>query len=94
MFVVISDIQIKPDSVVEFKKWFSESNKTVSKFPGFVSRRLLESKEGKHRVLVEFEDLEKFGKMHQSPEHEKLHSMAVSFMAKLPEPKFYNVASQ
>ncbi len=92
MFVVISDIQIKPDSITDFKKWFSESNKTISKFDGFVNRRLLESKDGKHRVLVEFEDLEKFGKMHQSPEHEKLHSAAVSFMAKLPEPKFYNVS--
>ena len=62
MFIVISDIQIKPDSVANFKKWFSESNKTVSKFDGFVNRRLLETKDGKHRVLVEFESLEKFSK--------------------------------
>lgn len=94
MFVVISDIQIKSDSVADFKKWFTESNKTVSKFDGFVNRRLLETKDGKHRVLVEFETLEQFSKMHQSPEHEKLHSMAVSYMEKLPEPKFYTVASQ
>ncbi len=94
MFIVISDIQIKHDSVVDFKKWFSESNKVVSKFDGFVNRRLLETKDGKHRVLVEFENLEKFSKMHQSPEHEKVHSMATSYMEKLPEPKFYTVASQ
>jgi heme-degrading monooxygenase HmoA len=94
MFVVVSDIQIKPDSVDEFKKWFSESNKIVSKFDGFVNRRLLETKDGKHRVLVEFENLEKFSKMHQSSEHEKLHSKAASYMEKLPEPKFYTVVSQ
>ena len=94
MFIVISDIQIKPDSVANFKKWFSESNKTVSKFDGFVNRRLLETKDGKHRVLVEFENLEKFSKMHQSPEHEKLHSVASLYMEKLAEPKFYTVASQ
>ena len=94
MFIVISDIQIKYDLVDEFKQWFSESNKTVSKFDGFVSRRLLETKDGKHRVLVEFENLEKFSKMHQSPEHEKLHSVAASYMEKLPEPRFYTVASQ
>ncbi len=94
MFIVISDIQIKYDLVDEFKKWFSESNKIVSKFDGFVSRRLLETKDGKHRVLVEFENLEKFSKMHQSPEHEKLHSVAASYMEKLPEPRFYTVASQ
>ncbi|WP_297465119.1 antibiotic biosynthesis monooxygenase [Nitrosarchaeum sp.] len=94
MFVVISDVQIKSESLIIFKNWFSESNKTVSKFDGFVNRRLLETKDGKHRILVEFENLEKFSKMHQSPEHEKLHSMAASFMEKLPEPKFYTVVSQ
>jgi heme-degrading monooxygenase HmoA len=94
MFVVISDIKIKPESVDDFKKWFSESNKIVSKFDGFVNRRLLETKDGKHRVLVEFEDLDKFSKMHQSPEHEKLHSSASSYMERLPEPKFFTVISQ
>ncbi|MFB5626970.1 MAG: antibiotic biosynthesis monooxygenase family protein [Nitrosarchaeum sp.] len=94
MFIVISDIQIKSDSVSAFKNWFSESNKIVSKFDGFVNRRLLESKDGKYRVLVEFESLEKFSKMHQSPEHEKLHSVATTYMDKLPEPKFYTVVSQ
>ncbi|HSB84609.1 MAG TPA: antibiotic biosynthesis monooxygenase [Nitrosarchaeum sp.] len=94
MFIVISDIQIKPESVSDFKKWFSESNKIVSKFDGFVNRRLLETKDGKHRVLVEFEDLEKFSKMHQSPEHEKLHSTAASYMERLPEPRFFTVVSQ
>lgn len=94
VFVVISDVQIKSESLDGFKNWFSESNKIVSKFDGFVNRRLLETKDGKHRILVEFENLEKFSKMHQSPEHEKLHSMAASFMEKLPEPKFYTVVSQ
>ncbi|MEC4848644.1 MAG: antibiotic biosynthesis monooxygenase [Nitrosarchaeum sp.] len=94
MFVVISDVQIKPESLDGFKNWFSESNKTVSKFDGFINRRLLETKNGKHRILVEFENLEKFSKMHQSPEHENLHSIAASYMEKLPEPKFYTVVSQ
>jgi len=94
VFIVISDVQIKPESLNGFKNWFSESNKIVSKFDGFVNRRLLESKDGKHRVLVEFENLEKFSKMHQSPEHEKLHSIATTYMEKLPEPKFYTIVSQ
>lgn len=94
MFVVISDIKIKPESVDDFKKWFTESNKTVSKFDGFVNRRLLETNDGKHRVIVEFENLEKFGKMHQSSEHEKLHSVATTYMEKLPEPKFFTVVAQ
>ena len=93
MFVVVSDIKIKLDLVDDFKKWFSEANQVVSKFDGFVSRRLLETKDGQHRVLVEFESLEKFGKMHQSPEHEQLHSKASSFMESPPSPKFYNVVA-
>jgi len=94
MFVVISDIKIKKDSIEDFKKWFSEANKVVSKFDGFVSRRLLETKEGSHRVIVEFESLDKFGKMHQSPEHDKLHSQAASYMEIPPTPRFYNVVAQ
>jgi len=91
MFVVISDIKLKPDVIDDFKNWFSEANYVVSKFDGFISRRLLETKDGHYRVLVEFENLEKFGKMHQSPEHEQLHSKASSFMESIPSPKFYNV---
>jgi len=94
MFVVIADIKIKPESLSDFKQWFSEANKVVSKFDGFVSRRLLETKDGQHRVLVEFENLEKFGKMHQNPEHEELHRKATSFMAEPQSPKFYNVVAQ
>lgn len=91
MFVVVSDIKVKKEEVENFKKWFAEANQTVSKFDGFISRRLLETKDGQHRVLVEFESLDKFGKMHQSPEHEQLHAKASSFMEQPPMPKFYNV---
>ena len=92
MFVVIADVRIKPERVSDFKRWFSESNRVVSKFDGFVSRRLLESKDGQHRILVEFESLEKFSSMRQNREHEEIHSEAVGFMEGMPSPKFYNVA--
>ena len=46
------------------------------------------------RLVHVLENLEKFSKMHQSPEHEKLHSIAATYMEKLPEPKFYTVVSQ
>lgn len=94
MFVVVADIKIRPEHVDGFKRWFSESNQIVSKFDGFVSRRLLEDKDGRHRVLVEFESHEKFARMHQSPEHGQLHSKAVSFMDGMPSPRFYNVVAQ
>lgn len=94
MFVVIADVEIKPEFKDDFKKWFSEANKTVSKFDGYISRKLLEARDGKHRIMVEFEDMNKFRKMHQSKEHDKLHAKAVAFMEKLPLPKFYNVVAE
>lgn len=94
MFVVIADISIKPESLSDFKKWFSDANKIISKYDGFVSRRLLETRDGKHRVVVEFESLEKFSQMHKSKEHEQVHSQAIKYMDTLPDPKFYNVVAE
>lgn len=94
MFVVIADVTINPDYVDSFKEWFTESNKTVSKFDGFVSRRLLQSNDGTHRIVVEFDNKENFVAMHQSKEHDELHSKAISFMNKTPSPKFYNIVAQ
>ena len=93
MFVVIADITLKPELVEDFKKWFSESNKTISKFSGFVSRRLLETKNGDHKIIVEFESQEDFEKMHKSEEHSKLHMQARTHMQTIPSPKFFNVVS-
>ena len=93
MFIVIADIQLKKGTESEFKQWFVESNKTLSKLDGFVSRRLLESTDGKHRIVVEHQSKETFEKMHQSQEHAKLHSQAIAFMEEPPLPKFYNVVA-
>ena len=94
MFVVIADVTLKSDSIDDFKKWFAESNKIVSKFDGFISRRLLQSHDGKHRIIVEFDNKESFNAMHQSEEHSQLHSKAITFMDATPSPKFYNVVAQ
>ncbi len=94
MFVVIADVQLKKELESDFKEWFSESNKILAKFDGFVSRRLLESDDGKHRIIVEHKSKETFEKMHQSQEHARLHATAVTFMEMPPTPKFYNVISR
>lgn len=93
MFVVIAEIKLKNELKSEFKEWFSESNKVLSKLDGFVSRRLLESDDGSHRIIVEHKNKETFTKMHQSPEHERLHQKAITFMTSPPSAKFYNVVS-
>ncbi len=94
MFVVIADIKIKQTHIDDFKRWFSESNNVVSKFGGFVSRRLLETANCQHRIIVEFTSREKFMLMHQSQEHAQLHTKALSYMEGLPLPVFYSVVAQ
>lgn len=93
MFIVIADIQLKKGTESEFKQWFAESNKTLSKLDGFVSRRLLESADGKHRIIIEHQSKETFEKMYQSQEHAKLHAKAITFMEESPLPKFYNIVA-
>jgi heme-degrading monooxygenase HmoA len=93
VFVVVVEIQLKKGMEEEFKKWVGESNKDLSKFDGFINRRLLQSRTGKHLVLVEFESLEKFEKMHQTQEHHQIQSKGHSMMETPPKPMFYNVVS-
>ena len=94
MLVVVVDIQLKKDKEDEFKKWVGESNKILSKFDGFIDRRLLQTRAGKHLLLVEFESLEKFEKMHQSQEHHQLQTKGHSMMETPPKPMFYDVVSE
>ena len=93
-FVVISDIELKKELMHDFKKWFVESNKVVSKFDGFIARRLLESQDGRHRIIVVFSDRDSFAKMRQTQEHAAVHAQAVTFMDRPPMPAFYNVVAE
>lgn len=94
MFVMIADIQLKEGAEENFKKWFAESNKILCTFPGFISRKFLKSPDGTYRILVEHESKETFIKMHQSPEHEKIHPTGHSFMSADPVRKTYLVAAE
>ena len=94
MFVAIVDVSLKEEKISEFKTWITESNKTLSKFDGFVSRRLLEGEDGSKRIMVEFENIELFRKMHQSPEHQNFHNELGSFMKKPPQRQFYHVVAE
>jgi len=94
MFVMMADVQLKEGAEEGFKDWFSESNKVLSSFPGFVSRRFLKSNDGSYRIIVEHESKETFIKMHQSPEHEKIHPKGHSFMSTDPVRKTYTVAAE
>ncbi len=92
MFVVMADIQLRNGIEDDFKAWFSESNQALSKFPGFISRRLLKSgNNNSYRVIVEHETRESFIHMHGSPEHQKVHPVGRSFMTSDPVREMFSV---
>ena len=94
MFIAIVDISLKEDKISSFKNWITESNKTLSKFDGFKSRRLLESDDGSKKIMVEFENIELFRKMHESPDHSKFHNQLGDFMENPPKRQFYHVVAE
>ena len=92
MFVVMADVKLKEVSGTEFKKWFSESNKILSKTDGFISRKLLQSHIDKtYRILLEHKSKETFEAMINGDDHKRLNAEAITFMAESPIRQFYNV---
>ena len=94
MFIAMVDIVLKDQKKDDFKSWITESNQILSKFDGFVSRRLLEGQDGSNRILVEFENIELFKKMHQSSEHEQFAGQLGQFMAGPPKRNFFHVLAE
>ena len=94
MFVMMADVQLKEGMEDDFKTLFSESNKILSSFPGFVSRRFLKSIDGTYRIIVEHETKETFMTMIQSPEHQEFHPKLHSFMSTEPMKKLFTVSAE
>ena len=94
MFVMMADVQLKDGAEDDFKTMFSESNKILSSFSGFVSRRFLKSIDGTYRIIVEHETKETFMTMIQSPEHQEFHPKLHSFMSAEPVKKLFTVSSE
>ncbi|MEP0824682.1 MAG: antibiotic biosynthesis monooxygenase [Nitrososphaera sp.] len=94
-FIAISDIELKKESIAEFKQWFSKVNREVlSQFRGFLGRILIETPDGKHRIIVMTADKESFLAIRASEQHKELHAKALTFMTRPPSLSFYNVAAQ
>ena len=94
MFVAMVDIVLKEEKKDDFKTWITESNQILSKFDGFISRKLLKGEDGTNRILVEFENIELFKKMHQSPEHGQFAGQLGEFMAGPPKRNFFQVLAE
>ena len=91
---MMADIQLKEGTEDDFKTLFSQSNKILSSFPGFVSRRFLKSIDGTYRIIVEHETKETFMTMIQSPEHQEFHPKLHSFMSTEPMKKLFTVSAE
>jgi len=91
---MMADIQLKEGTEDDFKTLFSQSNKILSSFPGFVSRRFLKSIDGTYRITVEHETKETFMTMIQSPEHQEFHPKLHSLMSAEPVKKLFTVSAE
>ena len=88
------DIKLKDNVYNDFAKWFAESNKILSKFAGFISRRVLKDGDGRYRVLIEFQDRDTFTAMHQSSEHQELHKVGHAFFSEPPVRRDFTIFVQ
>jgi len=69
----------------------------IRSYLGFLDLYLenfLKSTDGSYRIVVEHESKETFVKMHNSPEHEKVHPAGHAFMSGPPQRKTYTVAAE
>jgi heme-degrading monooxygenase HmoA len=95
-FVAIADIELKKESIAEFKQWFSEVNcKILSQFRGFIARILIESPDSStHKIIFMTEDKGSFLSIRASQQHKELHAKALTFMTRPPKLSFYNITAQ
>ena len=92
MFVNIIEFpSIKEGKDEEFRNWFIWSNTVYANFEGFISRRLLKSKDGKYVGLVEHQSEETFMAMHLSNERQEAWEKVQPLLENPPKPSFYNV---
>ena len=94
-FVSIADIELNKESIAEFKRWFTEVNtKILSQFDGFLGRMLIESPDGRHKIIFVGRDNESFLAIRASKQHKELHAMALTFMTRPPALSFFGIAAR
>lgn len=96
MFVgIVKFPKIKKEKESEFLKWFEWTNQEFQKFEGFVSRRLLQSKDsGEYAAVVELEDEGVHTKIHTSQIHKRAILELNFLLEEHPKREFYQVISQ
>ena len=94
MFVAMIDVTLKQGQEDEITRYIKETNETLSKIDGFISRRLLRSHDGSYRILVEHESQETFQAMHKNPEHDKVRAKLFEFIDPEIKKSLYTVVSE
>ncbi len=93
-FVAIADIELRRECIAEFQEWFSEvNNQILSKYKGFIGRILIESPDGRHKIIFMTADKDSFLAIRASQQHKELHEKALTLMTKPPAISFYMIAA-
>ncbi len=93
MFVnIIHFPPLKAGKDTEFREWFAWSNQEYAKHQGFISRRLLQPRQGgNYAAIVEHESYETFMAMHTSPTQAEASQRVKPLFEGNPTPEFYEV---
>jgi antibiotic biosynthesis monooxygenase (ABM) superfamily enzyme len=93
MFInIIHFPPIQPDKDAAFREWFAWSNEQYAKHQGFISRKLLKSRQGGNYVgIVEHESYETFMAMHTSPTQAEANQRVKPLFDGSPTPDFLEV---
>lgn len=96
MFVnIIHFPPLKAGKDAEFREWFAWSNQEYAKHKGFISRRLLQPRQGgNYAAIVEHESYETFMAMHTSPTQAVVGQRVKPLFDGNPTPEFYEVVSE
>lgn len=91
MFVAIINFPpVKAGREKEFREWFEWSNNEMSKFKGFLRRRLLKPvKGGNYVAVIEHESHDTFMAVQTSPFHAEAAKRVLPLLDGHPNPVFY-----
>ena len=92
--IAVIEVPLKEEKEEEFKNWIHETNLILAKQPGFISRRLGKSKDGKYVIIAEFENEEAHHRIHQTPEHHQISMQLMEFLKQGPSRRFFDIISQ
>ena len=94
LVVVVGFPPVKEGLDAAFREWFAWSNRELSKFKGFIGRRLLKPAEGgTYLAIIEYESREAFAAVQASPSHDEAGRRVAPLLTGPPSPQLYDVVA-